>query len=89
LWGFYFFRFAESNTGREVFNRSLAGKIADVHSPVYRFVIAELASTHVVPRAYIWGFADPSGPASRGAPTRLQLSAARISERHRDISSRQ
>jgi hypothetical protein len=58
LWGFYFFRFAESNTGREVFNRSLANKITDVHSPVYRSVIAELASTHVVPRAYIWGFAD-------------------------------
>ena len=58
LWGFYFFRFAESNTGREVFNRSLANKIADLHSPVYRFVIAEMASTHVVPRAYIWGFAD-------------------------------
>lgn len=58
LWGFYFFRFAESNTGREVFNRSLANKIADVRSPVYRSVIAEMASTHVVPRAYIWGFAD-------------------------------
>ena len=58
LWGFYFFRFAESNTGREVFNRSLANKIADVHSSAYRFVLTEMASTHVVPRAYIWGFAD-------------------------------
>ena len=58
LWSFYFFRFAESNTGHEVFNRSLADKVADVHSPGYRFVLAEMASTHVVPRAYIWGFAD-------------------------------
>ena len=58
LWGFYFFRFAESNTGREVFNRPLADKIADVHSPVYRFVLNEMASSHVLPRAYIWGFAD-------------------------------
>jgi tetratricopeptide (TPR) repeat protein len=58
LWGLYFFRFAESNTGHEVFNRPLADKIADVNSPVYRFVLREMASSHVVPRAYIWGFAD-------------------------------
>jgi hypothetical protein len=58
LRGFYFFRFAESKTGQEVFNRLLADKIADVHSPGYRFVLAEMAATHVVPRAYIWGFAD-------------------------------
>ena len=58
LWGLYFFRFAESGTGREVFNRPLADKIADVHSPVYRFVLKAMASTHVLPRAYIWGFAD-------------------------------
>ena len=58
LWGFYLFRFAESNTEREVFNRSLADKIGDVQSPAYRFVLTEMASTHVVPRAYLWGFAD-------------------------------
>jgi hypothetical protein len=58
LWGLYFFRFAESSTGHEVFNRPLADKIADVNSPVYRFVLREMASSHVVPRAYIWGFAD-------------------------------
>jgi hypothetical protein len=58
LWGFYFFRFAESNTGREVFNRPLSDKIADVHSPVYRLVLNAMESSHVVPRAYIWGFAD-------------------------------
>lgn len=58
LWGLYFFRFAESSTGREVFNRSLADKIADVRSPSYRFVLRAMASSHVTPRAYIWGFAD-------------------------------
>ena len=58
LWGLYFFRFAESTTAREVFNRPLANKIADVHSPVYRFVLHAMTSSHVVPRAYIWGFAD-------------------------------
>jgi hypothetical protein len=58
LWGFYFFRFAESNVGREIFNRPLANKIADVHSSAYRSVLIAMTSTHVVPRAYIWGFAD-------------------------------
>jgi dolichyl-phosphate-mannose-protein mannosyltransferase len=58
LWGLYLFRFAESSTGREVFNRPLADKIADVRSPVYRFVLNAMTSSHVVPRAYIWGFAD-------------------------------
>jgi hypothetical protein len=58
LWSFYFFRFAESNTEREVFNRPLADKIGDVQSPAYRFVLTEMASSHVVPRAYVWGFAD-------------------------------
>jgi tetratricopeptide (TPR) repeat protein len=58
LWGFYLFRFAESSAEREVFNRSLADKIGDVQSPTYRFVLTEMASAHVVPRAYLWGFAD-------------------------------
>lgn len=58
LWGSYFFRFSESSSGAETFNRPLAEKIADVNSPVYRFVLTGMSSTHVVPRAYIWGFAD-------------------------------
>jgi Dolichyl-phosphate-mannose-protein mannosyltransferase len=58
LWSFYFFRFTESNAGRDVFNRALADKISDVRSPVYRFVLKTLATSHVVPRPYIWGFAD-------------------------------
>jgi hypothetical protein len=58
LWGFYLFRFAESNAGHEVFNRPLANKIEDVQSPVYRSVLSGMAATHIFPRAYIWGFAD-------------------------------
>jgi hypothetical protein len=58
LWSFYFFRFSESNAGRDVFNRPLADKISDVRSPVYRFVLKTMATSHVLPRPYIWGFAD-------------------------------
>ncbi|MGA8270138.1 MAG: hypothetical protein WB919_01185, partial [Candidatus Sulfotelmatobacter sp.] len=58
LWSFYFFRFAESNAGRDVFNRPLTDKISDVRSPAYRFVLKTMATSHVVPRPYIWGFAD-------------------------------
>jgi len=58
LWSSYFFRFSESNAGRDVFNRPLSDKISDVRSPAYRFVLKTMASSHVVPRPYIWGFAD-------------------------------
>jgi hypothetical protein len=58
LWGLYFFRSRESSSSTEVFNRSLAEKIADVSSPAYRFVLGSMAAAHVAPRAYIWGFAD-------------------------------
>lgn len=58
LWGLYFFRFSESRLDREAFNRPLADKIADVNSPVYRFVLTQMSRAHVTPRAYIWGFAD-------------------------------
>jgi hypothetical protein len=58
LWSFYFFRFAESDAGRDVFNRPLADKISDVRSPAYQFVLKTMATAHLVPRPYIWGFAD-------------------------------
>jgi tetratricopeptide (TPR) repeat protein len=58
LWACYGFRFAESRAAKEVFNRPLAAKIADVNSRGYRFVLRQMAATHLVPRAYIWGFAD-------------------------------
>jgi len=58
LWGFYFFRYAETHTGQESFNRPLADKIADVNTPFYHSVLVGMNATHIVPRAYLWGFAD-------------------------------
>jgi len=58
LWGAYFLHFAESHTGREVFNRPLADKIADVHSPVSHAILNAMTFLHLTPRAYIWGLAD-------------------------------
>jgi hypothetical protein len=58
LWGLYGFRYPETHSGQEAFNRPLVDKIADLHSPYYRAVLTEMAVAHVAPRAYIWGFAD-------------------------------
>jgi hypothetical protein len=58
LWSFYFFQFGESRAPGETFNRPLAAKIDDVNSPAYHFVLNAMTATHVVPRTYIWGFAD-------------------------------
>jgi tetratricopeptide (TPR) repeat protein len=58
LWGLYFFRFRESSSTSEVFNRPLAEKITDVGSPGYRVVLRTMVATRATPRAYIWGFAD-------------------------------
>lgn len=58
LWGSYFFGYSESRSAVESFNRPLAEKIQDVASPPYHAVLALMAAAHVVPRAYLWGFAD-------------------------------
>jgi hypothetical protein len=58
LWSLYFFRFTESSERREMFNRPLADKIADLDSPVFRIALTTVEKTHVLPRAYIWGLAD-------------------------------
>src|SRR5271156_5354699 len=58
LWASYLFRYSESSNGLETFNRPLAEKINDVASPRYHAVLSTMAATHVVPRAYLWGFAD-------------------------------
>src|SRR5262245_30704325 len=58
LWSTYFFHFSESRGGRETFNRPLVNKIDDLTSPAYRFILRQMSTTHVTPRAYIWGFAD-------------------------------
>jgi tetratricopeptide (TPR) repeat protein len=70
LWGFYFFRYAETRTGHESFNRALADKIGDVNTPFYHSVLAGMNATRVVPRAYLWGFADTvrAGMEGRLAP---------------------
>ena len=58
LWASYLFRYSESPSGLESFNRPLVEKINDVASPRYHAVLATMAATRVVPRAYLWGFAD-------------------------------
>ena len=58
LWGTYFFRFSESKSPQATFNRPLDEKITDVQSSAYRFILSALSATHIVPRAYVWGFAD-------------------------------
>ena len=58
LWASYLFRYSETPNGQESFNRPLADKINDVASPAYHAVLTMMAATHVVPRAYLWGFAD-------------------------------
>jgi len=58
LWGAYFFRYAESPSGIESLNQPLLQKIDDVRSPYYRGVLRLMDKTRVVPRAYLWGFAD-------------------------------
>lgn len=58
LWASYLFRYSESPSGLESFNRPLVEKINDVASPGYHAVLTVLAATHAVPRAYLWGFAD-------------------------------
>lgn len=70
LCGFYFFRYAETRTGQESFNRTLADKIGDVNTPFYHSVLAGMNATHIVPRAYLWGFADTvhAGMEGRLAP---------------------
>jgi hypothetical protein len=58
LWASYFFHYSQSPSGLESFNRPLSAKIDDVASPRYHAVLTAMAVTHVVPRAYLWGFAD-------------------------------
>jgi hypothetical protein len=58
LWASYLFRYSESPSGQESFNRPLVEKLNDVASPRYRVVLATMAATHIVPRSYLWGFAD-------------------------------
>ena len=68
LWGSYLFRYAESPTGDLTFNRPLAEKITDVGTPIYHSVLATMNATRIVPRAYLWGFADTIHAGMEGRP---------------------
>ncbi|MGB6500379.1 MAG: hypothetical protein WBG19_03120 [Thermoplasmata archaeon] len=77
LWASYSFRYSESPSGVESFNRPLVEKINDVASPRYHAVLATMAVTHVVPRAYLWGFADTVRAGLEGRES-LQLFFGRV-----------
>jgi hypothetical protein len=68
LWGSYLFRYRESPGPQETFNRPLADKIKDVDTPIYHSVLATMAATHIVPRPYLWGFADTIHAGMEGRP---------------------
>jgi hypothetical protein len=68
LWGSYFFRYTETPLGPEMFNRTLADKIEDVNTPTYHAVLRGLSATRILPRAYVWGFADTVHAGMEGRP---------------------
>jgi hypothetical protein len=57
LWSTYRFHYYESRSV-DKFNRTLAQKIADVRSPVWRTGLAAASQWHLLPRSYVWGLAD-------------------------------
>jgi tetratricopeptide (TPR) repeat protein len=57
LWSTYGFHYYESQP-LDKFNRPLAQKIADVHSPVWRTGLAAASQWRLLPRSYVWGLAD-------------------------------
>ena len=58
LWGIYGFRYTESGTVAQQFNRPLELKISDLQSHNSRAVLTFLSRFHLAPRPYIWGLAD-------------------------------
>ena len=58
LWGSYGFRYTESASADQTFNRSLELKISDLQSARYRAALTFMAQHRLLPRAYIWGLAD-------------------------------
>ena len=57
LWSSYAFHYYEGQP-LDKFNRPLAQKIADVHSPVWRTGLAASSQWRLLPRSYVWGLAD-------------------------------
>ncbi len=74
LWSAYGFHYRESpglnaqSQPAETFNRPLAAKISDLHSPTLRRVLTLAQNLHLVPRAYIWGLADTLRAGVEGRP---------------------
>jgi tetratricopeptide (TPR) repeat protein len=68
LWSLYFFRFHESRSADETFNRPLKSKITDLNSRFYDLALGGMNATHVLPRPYIWGLADTIRGGVEGRP---------------------
>jgi hypothetical protein len=74
LWSTYGFHYRESpglnaqGQPAETFNRPLAAKISDLHSPTMRRALTIAQNLHLVPRAYIWGLADTLRAGVEGRP---------------------
>jgi hypothetical protein len=58
VWGAYGFRYTESGTAAQQFNRPLELKISDLESLHFRTALTFLSRFHLAPRPYIWGLAD-------------------------------
>jgi hypothetical protein len=58
LWALYDFRYTETPSGQEAFNRPLALKITDVRSNTSRMALQAMTNAHLAPRSYVWGLAD-------------------------------
>ncbi len=58
LWAWYGFHFHAGADGSDGFNRPLADKLAELHSPLHREVIGFLDRWTILPRSYLWGLVD-------------------------------
>ncbi len=71
LWALYGFRYSETASGREAFNRPLSLKIEDVRSPMARRILTSMSTIRLVPRSYIWGLADTTRAGMEGRGIRV------------------
>lgn len=78
LWSLYGFRFHESRDRDargnyvETYNRPLADKIMDLHTPLLRSTLRIANKGHLLPRAYLWGLADTLRAGVEGRPMRVR-----------------
>lgn len=74
LWSLYGFRYHESHERDargnyvETYNRPLAEKIGDLHTPILRSTLTAATRIHLLPRAYLWGLADTLRAGVEGRP---------------------